>query len=138
MESRAEPGPANLRHHDHVLRLLVGAGFTIEMTVHAYNAVDSYVYGSALQERNLPFESPDQLQDVAEHILARVAEEYPYLARVTARFAAAGFVYGQVFDFGLCLFLDGIESIAPTGGRGTALDRWTATGKAGGTPASRS
>lgn len=131
MESRAEPGPANLRHHDHVLRLLVEAGFTIEMAVHAYNAIDSYVYGFALQERNLPFESPDKVRDVAEHILARAAEEYPYLARVTAQFAA-DYDYRQEFAFGLDLLLDGIENVAPTGARGTAPDRRTATGKRAG------
>src|SRR6266508_448536 len=42
MESRRSPGPANLRHHDAVLGCLRAAGFSIEMTAHAYSVLDSY------------------------------------------------------------------------------------------------
>src|SRR5215472_9097154 len=45
MESRTSPGPATLRHHDAVLGCLRGAGFSIEMTAHAYSLLDSYIYG---------------------------------------------------------------------------------------------
>ena len=55
MESRTAPGPATLRHHDTVLRTLREAGFSIELTAHAFSALDSYIYGFALQERSLPF-----------------------------------------------------------------------------------
>src|SRR6476661_519211 len=61
MESRAMPGPANMRHHDAVLGLLLGAGFTSATATHAYNLVDSFVYGFALQERGMPFGNPDEL-----------------------------------------------------------------------------
>jgi AcrR family transcriptional regulator len=54
MESRKSPGPATLQHHDAVLRTLREAGFSVEMTAHAYALLDSYVYGFALQEAALP------------------------------------------------------------------------------------
>src|SRR5438132_6001472 len=45
MESRAQPGPATLRHHDSVLRNLRTAGFSVELAAHAYSVLDSYIYG---------------------------------------------------------------------------------------------
>ena len=55
MESRRSPGPATLRHHDAVLGCLRRAGFSVEMTAHAYSLLDSYIDGFALQEASLPF-----------------------------------------------------------------------------------
>jgi hypothetical protein len=41
------------------------------MTAHAYALLDSYIYGFALQETFLPFESPAEVaDDVAEPMLA--------------------------------------------------------------------
>ena len=54
MESRTAPGPATLRHHDTTIGTLRAAGFSIELAAHALSALDSYVYGFALQERNVP------------------------------------------------------------------------------------
>ena len=50
MSSRTAPGPATLHHHDTVIGTLRAAGFSIELTAHAFSAIDSYVYGFALQE----------------------------------------------------------------------------------------
>ncbi len=50
MEGRTDHGAANLRLHDAVLGCLRAAGFSIEMTVHAYSVQDAYIYGFALQE----------------------------------------------------------------------------------------
>src|SRR5881227_1900432 len=61
LESRTDPGPANLRHHDTVIATLQAAGFSAELTAHAYALVDSYVYGFALQEAALPFQGPDSV-----------------------------------------------------------------------------
>ena len=65
LESRTNPGPATLRHHDTVLGVLRAAGFSVETTAHAYALIDSYVYGFALQEASLPFEGPDTVADIA-------------------------------------------------------------------------
>src|SRR4051794_26096812 len=45
MEGRSTHGPNNLRLHDAVLGCLRGAGFSIEMTVHAMSVQDAYIYG---------------------------------------------------------------------------------------------
>ena len=54
MESRKAPGPATLRHHDATIGTLRAAGFSVEMTAHAYALLDSYIYGFALQEAPCP------------------------------------------------------------------------------------
>ena len=57
MESR-NPGPANLRHHNAVMGCLREAGFSFETAIHAYSVQDAYIYGFALQERTLGFQTP--------------------------------------------------------------------------------
>jgi hypothetical protein len=111
MESRTAPGPASLRHHDAVLGCLRHAGFSIEMTAHAYSVLDSYIYGFAHQEANLPLESPERTKEVADAILHQLpADEYPHLVEfATQHVLKPGYDYGAEFAFGLDLILDGLE-----------------------------
>lgn len=111
MESRTNPTPGNLKHHDSVLRCLREAGFSVEMAAHAYSALDSYIYGFALTQINLPFDTGEQAAEVAESILGRtVAAEYPYLAEIaTEHVMQPGYSYAAEFEFGLDLLLDGLE-----------------------------
>ena len=69
MESRTNPGPANLRHHDAVIGSLRAGGFSVPMAAHAYSVLDSYIYGFALTKMNLPFEARDDIAEVAETML---------------------------------------------------------------------
>jgi AcrR family transcriptional regulator len=111
MESRSSPGPATLRHHDHVLGVLFGAGFSAALAAHAYSLLDAYTYGFALQEASLPFETGAQTAELAEAILAGPpADEYPHLTRLVATHVLQpGYDYGQEFDFGLEVVLDGLD-----------------------------
>jgi len=43
-----------------VLGCLRQAGFSVALTAHAYSLLDSYIYGFALQEASLPFDTPEQ------------------------------------------------------------------------------
>ena len=81
MDSRTTPGPATLSHHNAVIGTLRTAGFSVEMAAHAFSVLDSYIYGFALQEVNLPFDSPESLAEVAEAIL----ESMPPSRRVDHR-----------------------------------------------------
>ena len=110
-ESRTKPGPTNLRHHDSVIGCLREAGFSTEMALHAYSALDSYIYGFALQEQQLPFEKSEDVGELAEGMLRRFAPgEYPYLAEAIAEHVdKPGWDYGDEFEFGLDLILDGLE-----------------------------
>ncbi len=69
MESRSNPGPASLRHHDAVIGCLRHAGFTVALAAHAFSAIDSYLYGFAMQELNLPFHTPEETAAMAETFL---------------------------------------------------------------------
>ena len=114
MESRMAPGPANLRSHEDTLAVLLDSGRSATMATHAYNLVDSYVLGFALQEVNLPFTNAEELSAMGEELLAQVpADAYPNLARVGSELLASGFDYGNEFEFGLDLILDGIGRVLP-------------------------
>lgn len=111
LESRTSPGPATLRHHDAVLACLRHAGFSAELTAHAYALIDSYIYGFALQEASLPFEGPESVGEVAEPIMALMAGgEYPAMVEMaTTYYLQAGYDFADEFEFGLDLILDGLE-----------------------------
>jgi AcrR family transcriptional regulator len=111
MESRTTPGPATLRHHDTVIGALREAGFSIEMAAHAFSALDSYIYGFALQERSLPFDTAEETAEVAQMILAQLPiDEYPHLTEMAIEYVLQpGYDYGNEFEFGLDLILDGLE-----------------------------
>ena len=111
LESRTTPGPATLRHHDTVLGVLRGGGFSVELAAHAFSALDSYIYGFALQEAALPFDTPEETAALAEEILRQLpADAYPHLAELTREHVLApGYDYAEEFGFGLDLILDGLE-----------------------------
>jgi AcrR family transcriptional regulator len=111
MESRTSPGPATLRHHDAVIGCLRQAGFPVALAAHAYSALDSYIYGFALQEASLPFDTSEQTSELAQAIVAQFpADEYPHLAEFTFEHVLRpGYDYGSEYQFGLDLILDGLE-----------------------------
>ena len=119
MESRTHPGPANLKHHDSVLRCLREAGFSVTMAAHAYSALDSYIYGFALTQMNLPFETGEQAAEVADTILGEnVAGAYPYLAEIaTEHVMKPGYSYVNEFEYGLDLLLEALDSDLKRGKR---------------------
>ena len=117
MESRRSPGPANLRHHDAVIGRLRAAGFDVGMAAHAYSLLDSYIYGFALTKMNLPFETAEQVADVAQSMLEPFpVNEYPNLVEfLSEHVMQPGYDYGDEFAYGLELILDGLETASERG-----------------------
>lgn len=115
MESRRTPGPATLRHHDAVIGCLLEAGFPIHLAAHAFAALDSYIYGFALQERSLAFGTPEETSELAKAFLLQFpTQEYPNVARLTIEHVLQpGYDYGDEYEFGLDLLLDGLEQLVP-------------------------
>jgi len=111
MESRTSPGPATLRHHDTVIGTLRGAGFSVAMAAHAFSALDAYIYGFALQEASLPFDSAEGATEVAKGMMTDFESgQYPHLTELAVEHALQpGYEYGAEFEFGLDLILDGLE-----------------------------
>lgn len=118
LDSRAIPGPATLRHHDATIGTLRRAGFTVEMTAHAYALLDSYVYGFALQEAGLPFQGPDAAAEVTESIMETFsADEYPHLVEMASEhILRPGYDFGDEFEFGLNVILDAFTTWIPENG----------------------
>ncbi len=115
MESRSQPGPATLGHHDAMVGILLRAGFDGRGATRCYNLLDSYVYGFALQEATLPFATPEEMATMSEQMLAAVADAYPNLAAVQRELVGAGFDYGDEFEAGLDIIMSALpEPTAPT------------------------
>lgn len=117
MDSRTSPGPANLRHHEAVTACLRRAGFSPLMATHANWLLDSYVYGFALQAASLPFDTADELAEMAEDVyLPQLPpDEFPYLNQSAAALVDAGFDPAEEFIFGLDLVLAALEPLRTAG-----------------------
>ena len=104
MEVR-KPGPANLRHHNATMGCLrEEAGLPFRVAIHAYSVMDSYIYGFALLERTLPFETPEEYAEAVEARAKVIAEEhpspadeYPHLFEIVAEFGTSGYDYNEEF-----------------------------------------
>jgi len=110
MESR-HPGPANLRNHNAVMGCLRKAGFPFEMAIHAYSVQDAYIYGFALQEKDLAFETADSAGEAAQRRAKTIGalENYPYLVEIATKLPESGYDNAAEFAWGLDLILDGLE-----------------------------
>jgi AcrR family transcriptional regulator len=118
LQSRTIPGPAALRHHDAVIGTLRAAGFSVEMTAHAYALLDSYMYGFAIQEAALPFKGLEDVTAVAAPVPNPVpADEYPHLIELATRhILQPTYRFADEFEPGLTVILDALSrSIAAEG-----------------------
>jgi AcrR family transcriptional regulator len=115
MEGRTNHGPANMGLHDAVLGCLRGAGFSMEMTVHAYSIQDAYIYGFALQERDMSSETADDFAVEAQrqmHEYQALLSNYPHAADVVGgHIAKVGYDYTTEFLFGLDLILESLDKL---------------------------
>ena len=113
MESRTSPGPANLRHREAVTACLRNAGFSVVMATHANWLLNSHVYGYALQEASLPFDTAEELAEMTEDVyLPQIpADRFPYLHESGAHLMAIGYDPSSEFFFGLDLVLDALEAL---------------------------
>lgn len=114
MESRRNPGAESMRYYDSVLGCLRKAGFTIALAAHAFAALDSFIYGFALQELKLPFKTPDQLKQLADSIMHSMQnmplQQFPHFTEmITQHVLKPGYSFGNEFDYGLNLVLDSLE-----------------------------
>ncbi|MCC9708715.1 TetR/AcrR family transcriptional regulator [Streptomyces sp. MNU76] len=111
MDSRPQPGPATLGHHDAVIGALRAGGFSVPMAAHAFSLIDSYLYGFVIQELSLPFGSSAELDEVAGAILRDMpADAYPHLTELATEHALKpGYNYADEFTFGLTLILDALH-----------------------------
>ena len=81
------------------------------MAVHAYSVQDAYIYGFALQEKDLAFETPRSAGEAAQRRAETIValESYPYLVEIATRLPKSGYDSAGEFTWGLDLILDGLE-----------------------------
>ncbi|GEM47234.1 TetR/AcrR family transcriptional regulator [Deinococcus cellulosilyticus] len=117
MESRTSPGPETLRHHNAVIECLRSSGFSVAATAHAYSLLDSYIYGFALQQINLPFTRFEEGDAAAESIMMEVAAgAYPHLTELAVEHVLKpGYDYTREFEIGLEIVLEGLEKLRDRG-----------------------
>jgi AcrR family transcriptional regulator len=93
MES-SSPGPANLHyHHAGIACLREQAGLPIRTAIDAYNLMDSYIYGFALQEKTLPSDIT-AAAETRRHDLTTAdpsfASRFPYLIEIAEELGVIG------------------------------------------------
>jgi hypothetical protein len=76
---------------------------------HAFSVLDSYIFGSPCKRR-VCHSSPEETAELAQEILARApADESSHLTELTIEhILKPGYDYGNEFEFGLDLILDGL------------------------------
>jgi AcrR family transcriptional regulator len=116
MMSRPKASTPRMLWMEAVLRTLREAGFSADMTHHAYHALDSHITGFTLWQVNMPFETKAELLDLAEGFLRQIpADEYPYIIEHAEQHLAPSSPDGATeFEFGLELILDGLERLRET------------------------
>lgn len=111
----SSPGPANLHyHHAGIACLREQAGLPIRTAIDAYNLMDSYTYGFALQEKTLPSDIT-AAAETRRHDLTTAdptfASRFPFLIEIAEELGTSGYEHTAQFERGLEVVLDGIEQL---------------------------
>lgn len=107
--SRINVGPNMLSYIDATLATLRDAGFSWLETDRAWNTMDNYIYGFAMQQQNFPVNPDEYASAAAAYLPMLPASTYPYMHEMTARVADGSHDGTLDFAFGLELILDGLE-----------------------------
>jgi AcrR family transcriptional regulator len=113
MMHRPKASTVRMQWMEAVLRTLREAGFSADMTHHAYHALDSHITGFTLWQVNMPFETKAELVDMAQDFMRQIpVDEYPYVIEHAEQHLAPSSPDGATeFEFGLDLILDGLERL---------------------------
>jgi AcrR family transcriptional regulator len=112
MHSPAAACPPRLRWMEAVLATLRTAGFSPEMTHHAYHALDSHITGFTLWQVSFQFPAEGVAEIGATFLRRLPVDDFPYLAEhIEQHLADSGGEGEGEFEFGLDLILDGLERL---------------------------
>lgn len=114
--SRDVAGPGRLGYMDAGLRIFREAGFSPDLTEHAFHAVENHIVGYTLQETSFWIDEEDVAQAGATFLERLPVHDYPDLAaHVVQHLEGAGHLDAGDFEFALDLILDGIERLRDQG-----------------------
>lgn len=108
--SNAEPGPEMLAYVEATLGCLADAGFDPVSADHAWNAMDSYIYGFTLQALRFPFAPEDYANAAAENMDLIPQDRFPQLRKLAQLVAARHYDGLHQLMFGFDLLLAGLET----------------------------
>ena len=104
---------ARLRQMNSILGLLRGAGFSADMTDHAYHALDSHVMGFSLWAVSISA-GMQRIGSVESFLEALPIADYPHLGEhIEQHLKPTAPKTRDEFEFGLDLILDGLERMLP-------------------------
>lgn len=111
IESRPQPVPELMAHHDAVLGCLRRNGFATAAARHAFSLIDAYIYGFVINEANLPIASGQSVAAYAEQVATQLAD-YPYLLESAQDvMSTSGYDFADEFQIGLGLILQSIAKL---------------------------
>ncbi|WP_298563930.1 TetR/AcrR family transcriptional regulator [uncultured Aliiroseovarius sp.] len=109
MVSLPNTGPNVLAYVEATLAVMINAGFDLIDADHAWNLMDSHIYGFTLQELNFPF-APEEYAEVTQaHLHLIPAETYPNLRAMAEKVAAREYDGLHNFAQGVELIIAGLE-----------------------------
>jgi AcrR family transcriptional regulator len=112
--SRQSGGPARLRYGDWMLTTLREAGFSKDLTYHAFHILEAYILGFTYQQLNFPYRG-EELAGLATSFLEQLpAGEYPYFVEHVLQHLEPHEGDEGGYEFGLDLILDGLERARET------------------------
>ena len=96
-----------------VLRTLRTGGFSANLTHHAYHALESHITGFTLWVVSMPFETHEELVELAQDFLPTIsAERHPFFVEhAEQHLLPPDPEEKSEFEFGLDLILDGLERL---------------------------
>jgi AcrR family transcriptional regulator len=112
--SRGAVGAARLRHGEWVLKTLREAGFSKQVTDHAFHIFQSYLLGFTMQQLSFPYQGAELEGIVAGFLQQLAAGPHPYLIEHAMQHLEPRQGGEGGFEFGLDLILDGLERFRDT------------------------
>jgi AcrR family transcriptional regulator len=108
--------PGRLRYMETILGTLRRAGFSAEMTDHAYHALDSHIMGFTLWQVGMNLGTPEDLHQLATAFREQVAaQDLPYVVEhIDEHLKERSADDEGDFAFGLDLILDGLDRLRTT------------------------
>lgn len=107
---RQAPGPARLGYMELLLATLRQAGFSDELTYHAYHILQSHFLGYTVQALNYRSMAGQDMAGLATRFLETFpADDFPHFAEHVRQHLEPRHDDVSAFELGLDLILDGIE-----------------------------
>ncbi|HEY7149662.1 MAG TPA: TetR/AcrR family transcriptional regulator C-terminal domain-containing protein [Gaiellaceae bacterium] len=112
LQMGVKPGPGRLRYGDRLLGCFREAGFSKQLTYHAYHIIESYILGYTSMVLAYRAVDMDQFEDVlARFTRGDFAKEYPYFTEHALQHMEPepGQEDVNAYELGLDMILEGLE-----------------------------